>query len=103
MGLALVRQVSSVAWELRVAWARGLRVSLTINGDVRRVEGFVESVSPTGAYALLSGLHVPLGAVLAVHRPSRLGDSTYREGGAVEWEGKIPLGSRRDPDQLELW
>ena len=40
---------SRVAWDLRLAWARGLRVSLAIEGDVECVEGFVERVSPTDA------------------------------------------------------
>lgn len=97
---ALIRPIRAIAWELRTAWARGLRVTLTIDGETRRVEGHVTTVSPTNAFAVVADLHVPLTHVLAVHRPSRLGDSTYREGEA--WAGKIPPGARRDPRQLEL-
>ena len=79
---------------------RGLRVSLTIEGDVLRVEGLVEHVSPTAATATVSGLLVPLERVLAVYRPSRLGDSTHAEG--EPWRGKLPEAARRDPRQLTL-
>lgn len=101
MTVALIRPVSSVAWDLRSAWAKGWRISLAIDGDVRRVEGFVETVSPTDASAVVSGLLVPLSAVLAVFRPSRLGDSTYEEDDG-SWNGRIPYGARRDPRQLYL-
>lgn len=99
---ALVRSVRSIAWELRSAWATGHRVSLTIAGDVHRVEGHVCAVSATDAYAVVNGLHVPLESVLAVHRPSRLGDSTYREGSISPWTGAVPAGARRDPRQLSF-
>lgn len=101
----LARPVSSVAWELRAAWATGRRVSLSINGDRERddetrAEGFVTAVAATGAYCKVSGLLVPLDRVLAVHHPSRLGDTDYVEGDP--WAGPIPLAAVRDPRQLEL-
>jgi hypothetical protein len=77
-GRDLVRAVRSTATELRSALATGRRVSLTIQGDTRRVEGLVQTVSPTDAFAIVSGVHVPLSRVLGVHLPSRLGDSTVR-------------------------
>lgn len=101
-GSALVRLPDAIAWELRGAWSTGRRVALSLAADVVRVEGWVSSVSPTGGYAVVAGLHVPLSRVLAVHRPSRLGDSTYREGSGEPWTGTLPPGIRRDPDQLRL-
>lgn len=98
---ALVRPIRSTAWELRTYWARGFRVSLAIDGDTRRVEGFVETVSATDATATVSGLLVPLERVLGVFRPSRLGDSSYDERDGP-WRGRIPRGARRDPRQLGI-
>lgn len=93
-----MRLASSVAWELRTGWAKGWRVSLSIDADETRVEGHVTTVSATGAFAVVGGLHVPLDRVLAVHRPSRLGDSRYDERDGT-WHGRIPPGARRDPRQ----
>ena len=95
MGVALVRPVRSIAWDLRASWASGRRVSLTIEADERRVEGFVTQVAATAAYARVAGLHVPLDRVLAVHYPSRLGDSQWKPGGA--WRG----GARRIVPQAD--
>jgi hypothetical protein len=102
---ALIRPLASIVWELRAAWAVGRRVALTIDGDrarddETRAEGFVTTVAATGAYCKVSGLLVPLDRVLAVHHPSRLGDTDYLEG--ERWQGPIPLGAVRDPRQLEL-
>lgn len=99
--VALVRPVRAVAYELRYAWARGLRVSLTIDGDDERVEGHVRSVSPTDAFVVVGDVHVPLGRVLAVHRPSRLGDTTFDEERET-WRGRVPGAARRDPRQLSF-
>jgi hypothetical protein len=99
-GMALIRSTRALAWELRTYWARGWRVSLTVAGDEERLEGHVSAVSATDAFTVVSGVHVPLEAVLAVHRPSRLGDSTYVEGEA--WRGRIPGAARRDPNQLAI-
>lgn len=78
-GAALTRPLSSIAYELRAAWALGRRVSLSLERcDVERLEGTVSSVSATGASVTVSGKLVPLDRVLAVHLPSRLGDSTAR-------------------------
>jgi hypothetical protein len=101
-GTALIRPVRAVAWELRTAWAKALRVSLSINADVERAEGIVQHVSATDAYAVVSGLHVPLDRVLAVHRPSRLGDSDFDDRGAERWRGRVPGAARRDPRQQEI-
>ena len=86
MNFVLTRDLDAVAWELRGHWASGRRVALSIDGDVSRVEGHVQAVSPTGAYVVVAELHVPLDRVLAVHRPSRLGDSTVAFGEA--WFGR---------------
>ena len=96
---ALVRPVAAVAWELRGAWATGRRVALTIDADVTRVEGIVGEVAATDAYCKVDGVHVPLGRVMAVHRPSRLGDSTADAG---EWSGPVPEAAQHDPRQLRL-
>lgn len=70
-----------------------LALSLNSRCDRPRIEGHVTGVAATDAYVRIGGLHVPLDAVLAVHRPSRLGDSTAR-GGA--WHGP-----RYEPPQVE--
>jgi hypothetical protein len=80
------REESAVAWELRTAWAK-LREVVVIMvppraetvgakgapADRDRVRGYVTSVSPTDAFALMwdgkDTAHVPLGLVVAVRRP----------------------------------
>jgi hypothetical protein len=87
-GTALELPISAKGWQLRGAWATGRRVAVTIDSpDLSRAEGFVTSVSATNAYLIIAGWHVPLDAVLAVHFPSLLGDSTWdpKEGA---WRGK---------------
>lgn len=76
-----MRLPSSFLFELRAAWARGRRVSLSLDAraDDGRLEGHITSVSATGAYVKLHGRHVPTDLILAVHLPSRLGDSNARE------------------------
>jgi hypothetical protein len=101
-GAALIRPLRAVAWELRTAWARGRRVSLSIEADVERVEGHVQHVSPTNASVTVAGLMVPLDRVLAVHLPSRLGDSEFDDRGRERWRGPVPPGARRDPRQVEI-
>jgi hypothetical protein len=81
-------------------WATGKRVALTIDGDVKRAEGFVTTVSATDAFVRVGTLHIPLDRVLSVSRPSLLGDSDWREG--ERWRGPVPLAAVRDPRQLEL-
>lgn len=98
MTVALTRPISAIAWELRAAWATGRRVSLSLlprAGD--RLEGHVHRVSATNAFVVVAGLHVPLEDVLAVHHPSRLGDSTARGG---RWHGPA---RRITPQREELW
>jgi hypothetical protein len=96
--VALIRPVSSMAYELRSCWASGHRVVLTLERcDRTRLEGHVQRVAATDAYVQVSGLHVPLDRVLAVYRPSRLGDSTFR-GGA--WSGRV---RRVEPQSEQLW
>lgn len=98
-GTDLIRPLSSVAWELRAAWATGRRVAATVDGG-DRLEGHVQRVAATGAFCVISGRHAPLDRVLAIHRPSRLGDSTVAEG--ERWRGQVPR--RRPPagqQQLE--
>lgn len=85
-GTALVRPITATLWELRSAWASGKRVALSLDERCtpRRVEGHVSAVAATGAYVRVAGLHVPDEAILAVHLPSILGDSTARDG---QWHG----------------
>lgn len=97
MTAALVRPVSAVAWELRSAWATGRRVALSLEPRAGgRLEGHVVRVSATDAYVVVRGLHVPLCDVLAVHLPSRLGDSTARG-------GEFHRAPRERPQEEELW
>lgn len=92
-GRALIRYVGSIATDLRRAWASGQRVSLTIEGEYDRIEGWVKHVSATDAFVVISARnldkrsnwHVPLHRVLAVHNPSRLGDSTVLS--TEQWNG----------------
>lgn len=91
MSLALVRPVSAVAWELRTAWATGRRVALSLSERCtpRRVEGHVQVVAATSAFVTVAGWRIPLDEVLAVHLPTRLGDSTVR-GGVFHGAGHAP-------------
>ena len=99
MTLALARPLRAVAWELRGAWASGRRVSVTLERcDVDRVEGHVFTVAATDATVTIAGLSIPLDRVLAVHRPSRLGDSTVADG--ERWRGRARRVER--PGQSEL-
>jgi hypothetical protein len=81
MSLLPARLPHSIAWELRTAWATGRRVALTLDdrADKPRIEGCVSRVAATGASVHVGAKHVPLDIVLAVHLPSRLGDSTAGE------------------------
>jgi hypothetical protein len=87
-GVALVLPTTAKAWDLRAAWAAGWRVSVTLErGEFQRVEGIVTRVAATDAFARIGGRLVPLDHVLAVHKPSRLGDSTA----GARWGGKARL------------
>jgi hypothetical protein len=98
MSLALIRPVSSMAWELRAAWASGRRIALTLDHcDRDRVEGHVQRVAATDAYVQVHGLRIPLDRVLAVHSPSRLGDSTVHGKG---WAGIVQWV---EPQRERLW
>ena len=101
MSLALIRPISATAWELRAAWARGLRISVTLDGRCRmaRLEGHVSAVAATDASDHIAGWHVPLDAILAVHRPSRLGDSTHH--GAGHWHGHAYKAPQREELPLD--
>lgn len=87
---ALVLPDAAKAWELRAAWATGKRVALSLDEscDRQRVEGHVTRVAGSGAFVVVRGLHIPVERVLAVHSPSRLGDSTARGDG---WHGRPRL------------
>jgi hypothetical protein len=85
-GRDLVRPVAAIFWDLRGAWASGRRVALSLDADVRRVEGHVTRVSATDAVVYVGDLLVPGDRILAVHSPSRLGDSTVRAGDS--WSGR---------------
>jgi hypothetical protein len=99
MGAELVRPVTATFWELRGAWATGRRVSLTLDADVLRAEGHVTSVAATDAYVKIGDLLIPAGTILAVHRPSRLGDSDVRPD--EPWAGR-PRAPKQIPGQHEM-
>jgi hypothetical protein len=87
--------------ELRAAWATGRRVALSLERcDFDRMEGVVTRVAASGAWVRVRGRLVPLDRVLALHWPSRLGDSTHgrRESG---WAG-VGRG-RWEPQDDALW
>lgn len=88
-------------WDLRAAWGTGRRVSLTIDSDdCRRLEGYVMAVASSGAYVAIARRHVPVERIVAVHLPSRLGDSTSR---AKSWPvPRQPTARRRTRGQLAL-
>lgn len=97
MGEALIRPIRSVLWELRTCWATGRRVSLSLDErcSMDRLEGHITRVASTDAFVCLGSVHVPADTILAVHSPSRLGDSTFEEGEA--WRGR----ARRHVPQVE--
>jgi len=98
-GKALVRPRPAIFWDLRGAWATGRRVALSLDADVSRAEGFVTRVSATDANVYVGDLLVPGDRILAVHLPSRLGDSTVRAGDP--WAG-APQRPRPLEGQTEL-
>lgn len=96
-GMALIRPVGGTLWDLRAAWATGRRIAVTLErADVDRVEGHISTVSATGAAVTVAGLRVPTDRILAVHYPSRLGDSTARDG---DWAG-MPQRVEQIPGQI---
>jgi hypothetical protein len=96
---ALVRPRAAIFWDLRGAWASGRRVALSLDADVPRAEGFVTKVSATDSNVHVGDLLVPADRILAVHLPSRLGDSTVRAGDP--WAG-TPRRVRPLQGQTEL-
>lgn len=94
-GVALIRPVRSVFWELRTAWACGRRVSLSLDPrcDRPRIEGHVKRVSATDAFVRVGGVMVPGDLILGVHNPSRLGDSTVENddwhGPSLRWQPQV--------------
>lgn len=100
MSAALVRRPSSMAWELRTAWASGRRVALSLERCcVDRVEGHVQRIAATGAFVTIASVQYPLERVLAVHSPSRLGDTDYEEDSGKRWHRR---GRRREPQRERL-
>jgi hypothetical protein len=97
----LCRPADGMAWELRAAWASGKRVALSIDrdGTVERLEGHVRRVAPSGAFVVVGARHVPLDLVLAIHNPSRLGDSTVKRA----WVVREPHRDEQRTGQLALW
>jgi hypothetical protein len=103
----LYRSADVLAWELRAAWASGKRVALSLErpDGVKRLEGHVRRVAPSGAFVVVGATHVPMDVVLAVHNPSRLGDSTISARGQwwgaphriTQREGQLPLWEGADP------
>ena len=100
--LPVLASPDGLLWEARGAWASGRRVaaSLMLEGHVERLEGHVSRVAATGAFVVLAGTHVPTGVLLAVHHPSRLGDSTYREDPERPFLGRA---RRHVPQREELF
>jgi hypothetical protein len=96
---ALVRSGAAIFWELRGCWATGRRVSLRLDADVPRVEGHVTRVSATDAFVYVGALMVPGDRILSVYSPSRVGDSSHREGNP--WAG-VPRRIEQLPGQGEL-
>ena len=96
-GSALVRPLGGIAFELRAAWATGRRVALSLDAcDLDRVEGCVDRVAATNATVTVAGRLVPMDRILAVHHPSRLGDSTAGRSWARA------AHELRQPGQLEI-
>jgi hypothetical protein len=99
---ALVLYRAEERWllELRAAWATGRRVSLSLErADFDRMEGIVTRVAATGAWVRVRGHLVPLDRVLALHWPSRLGDSDHKR--TAGWAG-VGRG-RWEPQEDALW
>jgi hypothetical protein len=88
-GSALIRRVDALLDELRAAWASGRRVSVSVAGG-GRVEGEVVHVSTTGAFVDVADGRVLAGDLLAVHLPSRLGDSSVR-GAGFHFDGRASV------------
>jgi len=101
-GRALVRPLAAIFWDLRGAWASGRRVAISLDADIPRAEGHVTKVSATDASVHVGDLLIPADRILAVHLPSRLGDSTVRTGDPwagpprrpVEIEGQLRMEDR---------
>jgi hypothetical protein len=88
-------------WQLRSAWATGRRVALSLErADFERMEGIVTRVAASGAFARVRGRLVPLDRVLALHYPSRLGDSDHGRR-AAGWAG-VGRG-HWEPQEESLW
>ena len=90
-GVALTRSAAATFWELRGAWATGRRVALTLTADIDRVEGHVSRVSATDAFVTVGDVLIPADVILAVHRPSRLVDSTVRPDEQWSVRGRRPV------------
>jgi hypothetical protein len=97
--MELVRPIRSTFWELRGCWATGRRVALSIDADLRRAEGFVTSVAATDAYVKIGDLLIPGDRILALHYPSRLGDSSFEDRPGTSWDGRP---RRRKPLEGEI-
>lgn len=97
---ALVRPVSALVWELRAAWASGRRVALSLDPRCKpeRIEGWIDRVAASGAFVIAAGWHVPTERILAIHHPSRLGDSTIEDG--ERWNGRA---RRVEVQDTTLW
>ena len=84
--LTLERSEAALAWELRGAWAARKRVVVVLTDRcmVQRVEGFVQRVAVTGAFAIIDGWHVPMSEVLTVRSPHHLQKQGLPSGGSME-------------------
>lgn len=84
----LAARESAAAWELRAAWAarREVVVALDHPAAFPRIQGYVENVSPTAAYAVIRDLggacHVPLTLVLSIRSP-HFSEATDRPAGEL--------------------
>jgi hypothetical protein len=100
-GMALVPPLGGIFWDLRGCWATGRRVALSVDADVSRLEGHVTRVSATDAFVCVGDVLVPGDRIMAVHLPSRLGDSSFTDQPGATWAGR-PRRPEQYPGQAEL-
>jgi hypothetical protein len=107
----LAARESAAAWELRAAWAAQREVVLALDHPAAfpRIQGYVENVSASGAYAVIrdaaGACHVPLTLVLSVRTP-HFTEATDLPAGAIppppvqQWvpDGQLSLDLTGQPE-----